>query len=260
MEFGIFAQLFVPRYERDVDPMAEHKRIMRNIEVGVAADRTGIKYVWCPEHHFLDEYSHMPGPEVYLSYLAGPHRAGARGLGHLQHHAQGEPPGPRGRDGGPDGPHHRGPLRVRHRPRLVDDRGLRLRHRRPRRDHGDVGRVDPRDPEDVEGRPVRLRGHLLPHAAPRGLPQALRRRAPADVGRRRQPAHVRQGRLDGSRRLLLHPRHAQQDRPADRCLQGRRRHGRAGRRLRERQHHGRHQHDLHGGPRGGLRDRRQHRA
>ena len=71
MEFGIFAQLFVPRYERDVDPMAEHKRIMRNIEVGIAADRTGIKYIWCPEHHFLDEYSHMPGPEVYLSYVAG---------------------------------------------------------------------------------------------------------------------------------------------------------------------------------------------
>jgi alkanesulfonate monooxygenase SsuD/methylene tetrahydromethanopterin reductase-like flavin-dependent oxidoreductase (luciferase family) len=70
MEFGIFAQLFVPRYERDVDPMAEHKRIMRNVEVGVAADRTGIKYIWCPEHHFLDEYSHMPGPEVYLSYVA----------------------------------------------------------------------------------------------------------------------------------------------------------------------------------------------
>src|SRR5262245_61268305 len=70
MEFGIFAQLFVPRYERDVDPMAEHKRIMRNIEVGVAADRCGVKYVWCPEHHFLDEYSHMPGPEVYLSNLA----------------------------------------------------------------------------------------------------------------------------------------------------------------------------------------------
>jgi alkanesulfonate monooxygenase SsuD/methylene tetrahydromethanopterin reductase-like flavin-dependent oxidoreductase (luciferase family) len=70
MEFGLFAQLFVPYYERNVDPMAEHKRIMRNVEVGVAADRTGIKYVWCPEHHFLDEYSHMPGPEVYLSYIA----------------------------------------------------------------------------------------------------------------------------------------------------------------------------------------------
>ena len=70
MEFGIFAQLFVPKYERDVDPMAEHKRIMRNVEVAVAADRAGFKYVWCPEHHFLDEYSHMPGPEVYLSYVA----------------------------------------------------------------------------------------------------------------------------------------------------------------------------------------------
>ena len=69
MEFGLFAQLFVPKYERDVNPMAEHDRIMRNVEVGVAADRTGIKYVWCPEHHFLDEYSHMPGPEVYLSYI-----------------------------------------------------------------------------------------------------------------------------------------------------------------------------------------------
>jgi alkanesulfonate monooxygenase SsuD/methylene tetrahydromethanopterin reductase-like flavin-dependent oxidoreductase (luciferase family) len=70
MEFGIFAQLFVPRYERDVDPMAEHKRIMRNIEVGVAADRTGVKYVWCPEHHFLDEYSHISANDVFLGALA----------------------------------------------------------------------------------------------------------------------------------------------------------------------------------------------
>jgi alkanesulfonate monooxygenase SsuD/methylene tetrahydromethanopterin reductase-like flavin-dependent oxidoreductase (luciferase family) len=70
VEFGVFAQLFVPRYEREVDSDAEHKRIMRNVEVAVAADRCGFKYVWCPEHHFLDEYSHMPGPEVYLSYVA----------------------------------------------------------------------------------------------------------------------------------------------------------------------------------------------
>ena len=26
MEFGVFAQLFVPRYERDADPLAEHSR------------------------------------------------------------------------------------------------------------------------------------------------------------------------------------------------------------------------------------------
>lgn len=69
MEFGIFAQLFVPRFERDADPDAEHKRIRRNVETALAAERSGIKYVWCPEHHFLDEYSHMPGPEVFLSYV-----------------------------------------------------------------------------------------------------------------------------------------------------------------------------------------------
>ena len=69
MEFGVFAQLFVPRFERDVDPSAEHKRIMRNVETSLAAERAGLKYVWCPEHHFLDEYSHMPGPEVFLSYV-----------------------------------------------------------------------------------------------------------------------------------------------------------------------------------------------
>jgi alkanesulfonate monooxygenase SsuD/methylene tetrahydromethanopterin reductase-like flavin-dependent oxidoreductase (luciferase family) len=69
MEFGIFAQLFVPRFERDADPDAEHKRIMRNVDISLAAERAGLKYVWCPEHHFLDEYSHMPGPEVFLSYV-----------------------------------------------------------------------------------------------------------------------------------------------------------------------------------------------
>src|SRR3954449_11230955 len=69
MEFGIFAQLFVPRFERDIDPAAEHKRIMRNVEISLAAERAALKYVWCPEHHFLDEYSHMPGPEVFLSYV-----------------------------------------------------------------------------------------------------------------------------------------------------------------------------------------------
>ncbi|MCU1356070.1 MAG: Luciferase-like, subgroup [Acidimicrobiales bacterium] len=70
MEFGVFAQLFVPKFERAVDPNAEHKRIFRNVEIAKAADRSGFKYVWCPQHHFLDEYSHMPGPEAFLSFCA----------------------------------------------------------------------------------------------------------------------------------------------------------------------------------------------
>ena len=68
MEFGVFAQLFVPQFERDRDPQAEHKRIMRNVEIAKAADRNAFKYVWCPQHHFLDEYSHMPGPEAFLGH------------------------------------------------------------------------------------------------------------------------------------------------------------------------------------------------
>ncbi|CAN5875524.1 LLM class flavin-dependent oxidoreductase [soil metagenome] len=70
MEFGVFAQLFVPKFEREVDPNAEHKRIFRNVEIAKTADRSGFKYVWCPQHHFLDEYSHMPGPEAFLSFCA----------------------------------------------------------------------------------------------------------------------------------------------------------------------------------------------
>ncbi|HEY4376261.1 MAG TPA: LLM class flavin-dependent oxidoreductase [Acidimicrobiales bacterium] len=70
MEFGVFAQLFVPKFERAADPNAEHKRIFRNVEIAKAADRSGFKYVWCPQHHFLDEYSHMPGPEAFLSFCA----------------------------------------------------------------------------------------------------------------------------------------------------------------------------------------------
>ncbi len=70
MEFGIFAQLFVPKFERAANPRAEHDRIMRNVDVAVAADQNNFKYVWAPEHHFLDEYSHMPGPEVYGSFVA----------------------------------------------------------------------------------------------------------------------------------------------------------------------------------------------
>ena len=62
MEFGVFAQLFVPKSERAADPNAEHKRIFRNVEIAKAADQNAFKYVWCPQHHFLDEYSHMPGP------------------------------------------------------------------------------------------------------------------------------------------------------------------------------------------------------
>ena len=70
MEFGYFAQAFVPDFEIQAEPGAEHRRIMENLDYAVACDELGIKYVWGPEHHFLYEYSHMPAPEVYLSFVA----------------------------------------------------------------------------------------------------------------------------------------------------------------------------------------------
>lgn len=70
MEFGIFAQGAVPEQIRAADPDAEHSRLMANVDLGVYAEQCGFKYVWASEHHFLDEYSHMSCPEVYLPFVA----------------------------------------------------------------------------------------------------------------------------------------------------------------------------------------------
>jgi alkanesulfonate monooxygenase SsuD/methylene tetrahydromethanopterin reductase-like flavin-dependent oxidoreductase (luciferase family) len=64
MEFGIFSQMHVPPWE------TEHSRYLRELEVSLAVDAVGFKYDWSPEHHFLQDYSHQPAPEVYLSFVA----------------------------------------------------------------------------------------------------------------------------------------------------------------------------------------------
>ena len=70
MEFGIFIQTFVPNFRREGNPDAEHEALLNDIEVAVAADKAGFKYVWASEHHFLDEYSHLSANQVVLGYLA----------------------------------------------------------------------------------------------------------------------------------------------------------------------------------------------
>jgi alkanesulfonate monooxygenase SsuD/methylene tetrahydromethanopterin reductase-like flavin-dependent oxidoreductase (luciferase family) len=70
VEFGIFVQGYTPNSRREVDPEAEHHALMDELELVVAADRAGFKYVWATEHHFLDEYSHLSANDVYLGYLA----------------------------------------------------------------------------------------------------------------------------------------------------------------------------------------------
>ena len=72
MEFGIFVQGHLPQHEQEADPAgAEHARIMHDVRVAQAADRSNWKYLWATEHHFLEEYSHLSANEVFLAYMAG---------------------------------------------------------------------------------------------------------------------------------------------------------------------------------------------
>ena len=70
MEFGIFVQTFVPEFRRRDNPNAEHEALMDDLELCIAADKAGFKYIWVTEHHFLDEYSHLSANDVFLGYLA----------------------------------------------------------------------------------------------------------------------------------------------------------------------------------------------
>jgi alkanesulfonate monooxygenase SsuD/methylene tetrahydromethanopterin reductase-like flavin-dependent oxidoreductase (luciferase family) len=70
MELGIFIQTPVHKNLREADPDYEHRSLMDDIEVAIAADRAGFKYLWAAEHHFLDEYSHLSANSVVLGYLA----------------------------------------------------------------------------------------------------------------------------------------------------------------------------------------------
>lgn len=63
MKFGIFYELQLPRpwgphSERDL-----YRNALSQLEL---ADRLGYDYAWEVEHHFLEEYSHSPAPEVFL--------------------------------------------------------------------------------------------------------------------------------------------------------------------------------------------------
>jgi alkanesulfonate monooxygenase SsuD/methylene tetrahydromethanopterin reductase-like flavin-dependent oxidoreductase (luciferase family) len=71
MEFGIFNGMYVPRTMVDEHgDAAEHLRLQQELEWVRAADRSGFKYLWATEHHFLEEYSHLSANESFLGYCA----------------------------------------------------------------------------------------------------------------------------------------------------------------------------------------------
>ena len=69
MEFGLFNALYLP-HEQASDPVAEHRRLLDEVTSIQAADRSGFKYTWASEHHFLTEYSHLSANESFLAFVA----------------------------------------------------------------------------------------------------------------------------------------------------------------------------------------------
>ena len=46
MEFGYFAQCFVPDFGHENNPEWEAQRIRDNLEISQLCDRNGFKYIW----------------------------------------------------------------------------------------------------------------------------------------------------------------------------------------------------------------------
>jgi alkanesulfonate monooxygenase SsuD/methylene tetrahydromethanopterin reductase-like flavin-dependent oxidoreductase (luciferase family) len=69
VEFGLFNALYLP-HEQASDPVMEHRRLLDEVASIQAADRSGFKYTWASEHHFLTEYSHLSANESFLAFVA----------------------------------------------------------------------------------------------------------------------------------------------------------------------------------------------
>src|ERR1700723_1410778 len=63
MKFGIFYELQLPRPWGVDDEQRLYQNALTQVEL---ADQLGYDYAWEVEHHFLEEYSHSPSPEVFL--------------------------------------------------------------------------------------------------------------------------------------------------------------------------------------------------
>src|ERR1700739_59153 len=67
LRFGIFFEMSTPRpFSRATDRLVYHN----SLEPARLADELGFDWVWCVEHHFLEEYSHSSAPEVVLAAVA----------------------------------------------------------------------------------------------------------------------------------------------------------------------------------------------
>ena len=64
MKFGVFYEMQLPRPWGVDDERQLYQNALTQVEL---ADKLGYDYAWQVEHHFLEEYSHSPQPEVFLA-------------------------------------------------------------------------------------------------------------------------------------------------------------------------------------------------
>ncbi len=64
MKFGLFYEMQLPRPWAQDDERQLYQNALTQVEL---ADKLGYNYAWEVEHHFLEEYSHSPQPEVFLA-------------------------------------------------------------------------------------------------------------------------------------------------------------------------------------------------
>ena len=67
MEFGLFMELSVPRPWTADSERQVYENALEQVRL---ADELGFDYVWAVEHHFLEEYSHCSGPDIFLAACA----------------------------------------------------------------------------------------------------------------------------------------------------------------------------------------------
>lgn len=67
MKFGLFYEISVPRPWTRESERTVYQNALAQVRL---ADELGFDYVWAVEHHFLEEYSHCPAPELFLTACA----------------------------------------------------------------------------------------------------------------------------------------------------------------------------------------------
>ena len=67
MQFGMLYEMQTPRPWTKLSSYNIYHEALAQIEL---ADKLGFDYVWEVEHHFLEEYSHSPAPEVFYGAVS----------------------------------------------------------------------------------------------------------------------------------------------------------------------------------------------